>query len=63
MTLDIASRTSLALLAVIGVSVAAYQADVVFAPLTLGLFIIALVWPLQAASSGERPRSSRSPSP
>ena len=35
------------LIAAVAVSVAAYQADVVFAPLTLGLFIIALVWPLQ----------------
>jgi len=26
---------------------AAYQANVVFAPLTLGLFVIALVWPPQ----------------
>ena len=48
MTLDIASRTSLALLAVIGVSVAASQADVVFAPLALAVFIIALVSPLQS---------------
>ncbi len=35
------------LIAGIAVSVAAYQADVVFAPLTLGLFVIALVWPMQ----------------
>ncbi len=48
MTLDIASRTSLALLAAIGVSVAACQADVVFAPLALAVFIIALVSPLQS---------------
>ena len=30
---------------------AAYQANVVFAPLTLGLFVIALVWPPQAMSA------------
>lgn len=35
------------LIAAVAVSVAAYQADVVFAPLTLGLFVLALVWPLQ----------------
>src|SRR5271170_3528656 len=40
-------RVSVALIAAVALSVAAYQADVVFAPLTLGLFIIALVWPLQ----------------
>ena len=38
---------AVALIAAVAVSVAAYQADVVFAPMTLGLFIIALVWPLQ----------------
>src|SRR5271165_1859045 len=48
MTSDTLSRTSLALLAAIGLSVAAYQADAVFAPLALALFIIALVWPLQS---------------
>jgi predicted PurR-regulated permease PerM len=36
------------LVATAAISLAAYSADVVFAPLTLGLFIIALVWPLQA---------------
>ncbi len=35
------------LIAAVAVFVAAYQANVVFAPLTLGLFIIALAWPLQ----------------
>jgi AI-2 transport protein TqsA len=35
------------LIAAIVVSLAAYQAAVVFAPLTLGLFVIALVWPMQ----------------
>jgi len=35
------------LIAAVAVSVAVYQADVVFAPLTLGLFVIALVWPMQ----------------
>ncbi len=45
---DAVSRTSLALLAAIGAAVAASQADVVFAPLALAAFIIALVWPLQS---------------
>jgi AI-2 transport protein TqsA len=38
---------AVSLIAAVAVSVAAYQADAVLAPLTLGLFIIALVWPLQ----------------
>jgi AI-2 transport protein TqsA len=38
---------TVALIAAVAVSFAAYQADGVLAPLTLGLFIIALVWPLQ----------------
>lgn len=33
----------------VAVGFVAYQADVVLAPLTLGLFIIAIVWPLQNA--------------
>jgi predicted PurR-regulated permease PerM len=45
---DALSRTSLALLAAIGVAAAAFQADAVFAPLALAVFIIALVWPLQS---------------
>jgi AI-2 transport protein TqsA len=44
---DATLRVSVALIAAVALSVAAYQADVVFAPLSLGLFIIALVWPLQ----------------
>jgi AI-2 transport protein TqsA len=54
---DIRPRTSVAvgLIAAVAVSVAAYQADVVFAPLTLGLFIIALVWPLQDALQRRMP--------
>ena len=45
-------KVSVALIAAVAVFVAAYQADVVFAPLTLGLFIIALVWPLQDGCRG-----------
>ena len=44
-----------ALVAAAAISLAAYQADVVFAPLTLGLFIIALVWPMQARLKSHMP--------
>jgi predicted PurR-regulated permease PerM len=47
MTRDSVLKTSLVLIAAIAVSAAAYQANSVLAPLTLALFIIALVWPLQ----------------
>jgi predicted PurR-regulated permease PerM len=47
MTRDLTLRASAAIIAAIAVSVAAYQAEAIFAPLTLGLFIIALVWPIQ----------------
>ena len=38
MTSDSVSRTSLAIVAVVAIAVAAYFADTVFAPLTLALF-------------------------
>ncbi len=44
---DATPAFAVGLIAAVAVAVAAYQAGVVFAPLTLGLFIIALVWPLQ----------------
>jgi predicted PurR-regulated permease PerM len=44
---DSVSKVSLAILAVAAVAASAYFADKVLAPLTLALFIIALVWPLQ----------------
>ena len=44
---DALSRISLAVLAAIGISIAAYMADAVLAPLALAIFIVALVWPLQ----------------
>lgn len=47
MTSDSVSRTSVAIVAVVAMAAAAYFADTVLAPLTLALFIIALVWPLQ----------------
>ena len=47
MAREAAVKTWVALVAAAAISLTAYSADVVFAPLTLGLFIIALVWPLQ----------------
>lgn len=42
-------NVAVALIAAVAVAGAAYQAKVVFAPLTLAFFIIALVWPMQEA--------------
>ena len=47
MSSDPVSKVSLAIVAVAAVAASAYFADTVLAPLTLALFIIALVWPLQ----------------
>lgn len=55
MTPDTASRVSLAILAAIALVAAVYLADVVFAPLALAAFIIALVWPLQRRLQGAMP--------
>ena len=55
MARDSALNIAVGLIAAVAVSVAAYQAAVVFAPLTLGLLIIALVWPLQAALQRRAP--------
>ena len=46
MTSDATVKTSVGLLVAVLLAFAAYQADVVFAPLALALFIIAIVWPL-----------------
>ena len=40
-------NVAVALIAAVAVAAAAYQAEAAFAPLTLGFFIIALVWPIQ----------------
>ncbi|HEX9168055.1 MAG TPA: AI-2E family transporter [Roseiarcus sp.] len=48
MARDSALNVSVGIIAAILISVAAYQASDVFAPLALALFIIALVWPLQS---------------
>ena len=55
MARDSTLNIAVGLIAGIAVSVATYQADVVFAPLTLGLFIIALVWPMQDWLQGRMP--------
>ena len=48
MARDSALTFSVGIIAAIMICVAASQASDVFAPLALALFIIALVWPLQA---------------
>jgi AI-2 transport protein TqsA len=48
--------TTLAPIAVIAILAAAYVASPVLAPLALGLFIIALVWPLQAHLQSRMPK-------
>jgi|KBSSwiStaDraftv2_1062776.scaffolds.fasta_scaffold04522_2 AI-2 transport protein TqsA len=48
--------TTLALIAVIAILAAAYVASPVLAPLALGLFIIALAWPLQAHLQSRMPK-------
>ena len=48
MTRDSPLNVSVGIIAAVMISVAAYQASEVFAPLALALFIIALVWPLQS---------------
>jgi predicted PurR-regulated permease PerM len=47
MTSDSVSKASAAIVAVVAAAASAYFADAVLAPLTLALFIMALVWPLQ----------------
>jgi AI-2 transport protein TqsA len=48
MARDSALNVSIAIIAAVMISFAAYQASEVFAPLALALFIIAIVWPLQS---------------
>jgi predicted PurR-regulated permease PerM len=47
MATGIGLRIAVGIIAAVLVSVAAYEASTVFAPLALALFIIAIVWPLQ----------------
>ena len=53
---DRVPTTTLAPIAVIAILAAAYVASPVLAPLALGLFIIALVWPLQAHLQSRMPK-------
>ena len=47
MAASVEVKVSVAIVAAVAISFAAYQAASVFAPLVLALFIIAIVWPLQ----------------
>ena len=47
MAVSLEPKVALAIVAVVAVSFAAYQAASVFAPLVLALFIIGIMWPLQ----------------
>jgi predicted PurR-regulated permease PerM len=49
-------RVTAIILAAVAVSVAAYQAASVFAPLVLALFIIAIVWPMQDSLQSRMPK-------
>jgi predicted PurR-regulated permease PerM len=56
MAADRVSSTALVLIAAVAILAAAYLASPVLAPLALGLFIIALVWPLQAYLQSRMPQ-------
>jgi predicted PurR-regulated permease PerM len=56
MAAGLASKLSIAVVVAAAVSVAAYQASTVFAPLVLAIFIIALVWPLQSRLQSWMPK-------
>lgn len=56
MAADRVPTTALTLTALIAILAAAYVASSILAPLVLGLFIIALVWPLQAELQSRMPR-------
>ncbi|HEY2529377.1 MAG TPA: AI-2E family transporter [Xanthobacteraceae bacterium] len=49
-------KIAIAILAALAISVAAYQAASVFAPLVLALFVIAIVWPLQRRLQSRLPK-------
>jgi len=49
-------RVSAIILAAVAVSIAAYQAASVFAPLVLAVFIIAIVWPMQDSLQSRMPK-------
>jgi AI-2 transport protein TqsA len=49
-------KVALAIVAAVAASFAAYQAEIVFAPLVLALFIIGITWPLQRALQARLPK-------
>ena len=59
---SIEAKVALAIGAAVAVAFAAYQAESVFAPLVLALFVIGISWPLQQALKSHR-SLSRWPSP
>ena len=53
---DYRVRTMVSLIAIVVVCAALYLANTVFAPLTLALFIVAIVWPLQCKLQSRLPK-------
>ena len=49
-------KVALAIVAAVAVAFAAYQAESVFAPLVLALFVIGISWPLQQALQSRMPK-------
>src|SRR5262245_33442199 len=56
MTTDLAVKIAVALVAAVLITAAAANAAAVFAPPTLALFIIAIVWPLQRSLQARMPK-------
>src|SRR5262249_61277020 len=49
-------KVALAIVAAVAAGFAAYQAEIVFAPLVLAVFIIGITWPLQQALQSRMPK-------
>ena len=49
-------KVALAIVAAVAAGFAVYQAEIVFAPLVLALFIIGITWPLQRALQARMPK-------
>jgi AI-2 transport protein TqsA len=56
MVAGLALKIAVAIIAAVLLAVAAAQASIVFAPLALAIFIIAIVWPLQHWLQGRMPK-------
>jgi AI-2 transport protein TqsA len=56
MTSGLELKITTSILAALAVSIAAYQAATVFAPVVLAFFIIAIVWPMQRGLQSHMPR-------